>query len=722
VAAVIAVGWASYAGAIVPLSRARRTTLSTVRAVTLLLVVACLLRPLRVMPPEEAGDTVVPILVDVSRSMRLTDADGRSRMDAAHDVIEKQVVPRLRGRFRTELWTFGNALAPAKGTTFTADQGRSDLSAALRGIRERYRDRKVAAMVVISDGGDTGRDEPASVVDASSVPVYTVGVGRASLASDFEVIDVSAGEATLSESSIDLTVAAISRGSSAPFDVRVLENGRPIDVRKVTPAASGSPVHEVFTVSPARETPTLYTVEIPSAANELVLENNRRSVLVEPPGRRRRILFVEGAPGFEHTFVKRAMSADQGIELDSVVRKGRDGQGHATFFVQSNEARAPRLASGFPQDRETLYEYDALVLANVESDLLTRAQLDLAASFVNDRGGGLLVFGAKSFEQQGLVGTPVEEVLPLTLTGRGTGVVRASARGGTPYQLSVTADGESHPIMRIGTTAEDTAKRWAAIPALANATALGAPRPGAQVLALVRTPDGSRPLVAIQRYGQGRSMLFTGEASWRWRMQLPSTDRTFELFWRQAGRWLTGASPDAVSIAPLGDIAAGDASALSVDVRNAEFAAVPNADVRMRVTVPGGEVRDIRPTLVDPRIGRYAADMQFDRPGIYRVAVEARRASMTLGASQRFVLVGGTDREMTDPRLNEDLLRRVARASGGQYVPAADASRLPDLLATVNAEPPPPRLEELWHNPFVFAALIALLAAEWVLRRRWGLR
>jgi hypothetical protein len=114
--------------------------------------------------------------------------------------------------------------------------------------------------------------------------------------------------------------------------------------------------------------------------------------------------------------------------------------------------------------------------------------------------------------------------------------------------------------------------------------------------------------------------------------------------------------------------------------------------------------------------------MQFDRPGIYRVAVEARRASMTLGASQRFVLVGGTDREMTDPRLNEDVLRRVARASGGQYVPAADVSRLPDLLATVDAEPPPPRLEELWHNPFVFGALIALLAAEWLLRRKWGLR
>src|SRR3990170_5006889 len=66
--------------------------------------------------------------------------------------------------------------------------------------------------------------------------------------------------------------------------------------------------------APPRETATVYTVEIPSAAGELVLDNNRRSVLVEPPGRSRRVLIVEGAPGFEHTFLKRALVADPGIE------------------------------------------------------------------------------------------------------------------------------------------------------------------------------------------------------------------------------------------------------------------------------------------------------------------------------------------------------------------------------------------------------------------------
>jgi hypothetical protein len=155
--------------------------------------------------------------------------------------------------------------------------------------------------------------------------------------------------------SVDLTVSAIGRGTTAPFDIRILQNGNPIDVRHVTVAASGGPVTVVFTVSPGRDAATMYTAEIPSAAGELVVENNRRSVIVEPSGRKRRLLMIEGSPGFEHSFIKRALAADPALELDSVVRKGRDGSGDATYFVQADAERAPLLAPGFPNAREALF-------------------------------------------------------------------------------------------------------------------------------------------------------------------------------------------------------------------------------------------------------------------------------------------------------------------------------------------------------------------------------
>ena len=720
-AAIGVVAWGGYAGAIVPLSGRRRAALSTLRALTLLILAACLLRPVRVVPQDASTNPVVPILVDVSRSMRLADMDGRTRIDAARDLLQRQIRPALASRFVPELWTFGDTLEQMTGDAVTADGGRSDLPGALRALQDRYRGRHVAAVVIISDGGDTGAQDVATLVEAGSAPVYAIGVGAPRVTFDLEVLDLSAGEMALAESSVDISVAAVSRGGTAPFDLRLLENGRPIDIRRVIPAADGGPVRAVFTVSPLRDAPTLYTIEIPSVAGERVRENNRRVLLVEPPGRRRRILMIEGAPGFEHSFIKRALGADSGLELDSVVRKGRDARGAATYFVQATAARAPRLATGFPQAREALYEYDALILANVEPDTLSRSQLQQVADFVDVRGGGLLVLGGRSLVKQGFAGTALEEVLPLRLTGLGSGVVRVSARPDAQFAVTLTPDGQSHPIMRIGGPV-DLAVRWAAVPPLSGAAALGALRPGAQTLALVETPDGARPLVAVQRYGQGRSMLFTGEASWRWRMQMPSEDRTYELFWRQAARWIAAGTPDRVSTSFPSAIVPGSAAAIGVDVRSDAFAPVSDAHVALHVTLPDGASRDVQATLIEPQSGRYSADLRFDEPGVYRVTAAARRGDAVSGGGARWILVGGADLEMADPRLNEDVLRRIARATGGSYLPAQQAAQLPALLASVEPEPAAPQVQELWHNGWIFAGVVLSLAAEWTQRRRWGLR
>jgi uncharacterized membrane protein len=720
--AAAAVAWASYAGAIVAITPRRRGVLTSLRALTLALLVLCLLRPVRVIPPDTSSDAVVPVLVDVSRSMALPDVDGSRRIDVAQQLVQTQIQPALERRFRQELWSFGDRLEQVSEGGLTANARRSDLSGALRAVRERYRERQVAGIVVISDGGDTGAQDAAAAVEEGGVPVYAIGVGGPRLAPDFEVLDLSAGEATLADSSVDISVAAVNRGGTGPFDLRVLANGRPVDLRRVTPAADGSPVRAVFTVTPARDTATLYTVEIPSGAGERVLENNRRSVLVEPPGRRRQILMIEGAPGFEHSFIKRALSDDPGFEIDSVVRKGRDVRGAATYFVLATPGRAPRLASGFPQERAALYEYDAIVLANVEPDTLSRPQLQLLADFVEQRGGGLLVLGGKSFAQQGFAGTPLEEALPLRLTDRGNGVVRAANRPESRLTVRLTADGLTHPVMRTVGDAEDLDRRWQAMPALAGVATLGALRAGAQALAVVNAADGPRPLVAVQRYGQGRVVIFAGEASWRWRMQMPSTDRTHELFWRQAVRWIAAPAPDRVSIGSVPSLVPGSTAAVTVAVRTEEFASVGDAGVRLRVTRPDGSTQDVDTALTDSQTGSYLGEVPLQEPGVYRLAAVAQLGPTRVSAADRWLLVGGSDLEMADPRLNDDVLRRIAIASGGDYMAADDAARLPSLLEAASAQQLAPRLEELWHNVWIFVALMMLLATEWMLRRRWGLR
>jgi hypothetical protein len=521
-------------------------------------------------------------------------------------------------------------------------------------------------------------------------------------------------------------VSAVSSGfGRTPFPLRVLANGRLVETRRVVPTADGSPIDEVFTVAPDAVSATVYTAEIASDG-EIVAENNARSVLVNPAGRKRRILVIEGAPGFEHSFMTRAWAADPSLEVDVVTRKGRNAENQDTFFVQAGAGRASGLTSGFPARREQLFGYDALVIANVEGDYFTRAQLAMAADFVSERGGGLLVMGGRSFAQRGLSGTPLEEALPVELNDRRGGVLRTSMNDTeltAHNKISLTADGELHPMMRLSASAEETRKHWAALPALAASAALGGPRPGAKILALTTAPGGGVfPVVAVQRYGHGRSMVFAGEASWRWKMMVDSSDRAYETFWRQAARWLSSESPDPVAATVPAAAEPGDAAAIDIDVRDAVYAPVADATVDASLTSPSGATTTLKPRRIDPAGGRFTAAIAPDRAGAYRVRVEARRGSSPLGAVDQWFYVGGADREFADPRLNEGFLRRLARATGGRYVRPAEASRLAGWLQSTVPQNAAPERRDLWHEPWAFAAIVFLLSAEWILRRRWGLR
>jgi uncharacterized membrane protein len=694
-AAVLA--WAAYARVAALLRRPQRLLLIGLRGAALVLIVAALLRPVAIQPSGEQRRRVVPVLVDVSRSMGVADDGGDTRLARARALVG-EIGDRLGPAYRIELLSFGDAVNRASLDQLTPSARHSDLGGAVEETVERFRHEDVAGVIVLSDGGDTsGRAvEPARV---SGTRVFPIGIG-ASTARDRAVLNLTAGEAVLPEAALDLSVSFVSRGfGTEPVDVRLNANGRPVDVRRVSPAADGAPVHEIFTVSPSPDQPTVYTVDVTAGDGELSADNNRRSVLVPPQVARRKILIVEGAPGFEHTFLKRALASDRGLDVDAVVRKGQNDDGQPTFFVQAGASRAAALSGGYPTTPDALFQYDAIVFGNVEAEFFTRQQLELTSRFVAERGGGLLVLGARSFERQGLSGTSLAEALPLDLTDRRAAVPRVpeGGEGQAVNAPAVTSDGVAHPATRLAPALEASRAMWKTLPALASVSLVGGPRPGAQILAVTSSPGGdAHPLIAVQRYGQGRTMVFAGEASWRWRMLRPASDTAYDTIWRQLVRWLAAASPGPVSMPAMAVANAGDVEPLTVTVRNGRF------------------------EPLDAHGGRYSVPFRFDQQGVYRVNAEARRGDLALGVASRYVLVGGADLEMSDLALNEPLLQRLAAATGGRYLRADETAELGGLLQGGELDRPI-EMKDLWHNAWTLVAIIGLLATEWVVRRRFGL-
>jgi uncharacterized membrane protein len=735
-AAVVALGILAYRRTVVPIPTASRAALIALRILSLGLLIVLLARPVVERPPSDARDAVVAIVIDTSRSMRVADASGDTRIARARQVVEDTLMPALAERTAVEVFAAGDTTAPAALDGLDASARRSDLRAALTSVRERYRGRRLAGIVLVSDGGDTGqrleiRDQGSEIGDRRSggdaldVPVFTVGVGSPDGIPDREILSLTAGDPRVDQASVDLRVSAVSRRlGRAPMTIRLTANGRLVDSREITPAADGAPVDAAFTVFPDAQTATVYVAAVASADDEAVVDNNERRIVISPPGRRRRVLAVSGAPGYEHTFLLRALARDPALLVDSVVRQGQNDAGQDTFLVQATPDRAPGLSRGFPASRAALFGYDAVVLANVESDRLTGADLELIAAFVGERGGGLLLMGGRSLATRGFAGSPIDAALPVDLGDRDRstlGLPPGMDRSATPHTVILTPEGRQHPVMRLP-SGGDGVVRWEDLPALAAAAPLGGPRPGASVLAVTMTPSGAvTPLVATQPFGRGRSLIFGGEAAWRWRMQRPADDRTYELFWRQAVRWLAVPSPDPITVTTTELIEAGDVLSVVVDARDQEFRAVDGVTVNATLAGPNGTV-PITFRAAGRAPGRFAGAQRLDVDGVYRLHVEASRGTTRLGDADRWIVVGDSSREFADPRLHARVLERLATETGGGYEHADDAGSLVPAIQAAAPRAAAPEWEDAWHRPWVLALLAALLSAEWMLRRRWGLR
>jgi len=210
-------------------------------------------------------------------------------------------------------------------------------------------------------------------------------------------------------------------------------------------------------------------------------------------------------------------------------------------------------------------------------------------------------------------------------------------------------------------------------------------------------------------------------------------DSPYHRFWGQLIRYLAGVDKDekaqAASVLGRMDRAfctAGETVALTAQVRDAEGA--PAADAAVTATVAGKEGSPVEVPLAAgaAATGLYEGKYTPARGGQFTVTFAAAdKARKPLGQDRLELTVA--DKSPETDRLARDAatLRAVAEASGGRY---ADLAELPgvvnELIERRRAAAPtvPPRHYSLYNFVALFLLFVALLSAEWLLRRRWQLQ
>jgi hypothetical protein len=123
--------------------------------------------------------------------------------------------------------------------------------------------------------------------------------------------------------------------------------------------------------------------------------------------------------------------------------------------------------------------------------------------------------------------------------------------------------------------------------------------------------------------------------------------------------------------------------------------------------------------------GRYGLNVGTLPEGTYRYSAAAQLEQSTLGRDRGQFSVGALRLEYQQTRANPVLMRQIAARSGGRAYTADDASALPSDLSASSTFTPNVVTSvteaELWRTSLFLAAILVLLAAEWTLRKRFGL-
>ena len=661
------------------------------------------------------------VLVDVSKSMSIEDVavDGgrTSRIAAARALLtEGGVLDAAGERTRVLLYAFdGRARRVAAAAALEADGQYTDIFRSVRDVDGEVRSVPLASVALLTDGcRNTGgpAEEAARLLKARGVPLHIVGFGNPTPPRDYEVVQVFAPRRVRRNTEVELYATVRHTDFPEPFDLQIVRGQTPVATERIEPKDGSDITSLRILFTPDHEGTATYKLVIPPAKGESVVDNNAKDFVIDIQDDRLPVLYIEGSPRIEYRLLRRALFRDRDFRLVGLLRLASD-----RFYVQGANRAEAYLATGFPDTRERLFAFQAVILGDIEASHFTRKQLDLLEAFVKERGGGLLMLGGvNSFGLGKYAGTPVGRMLPLAVSASDP------EYSDERYTARATADGLKHPVMRLSPDPDANRRIWEKAPPLIGITPVRGVKPGATLL----LAHESRPLpvLAVQSYGQGRVAGFTSGGSWYWQVSMPAEDEFHERFWKQLIRWLVVGAREQLAAEADADVYARRepvyvrATALGPDLRP-----VNDAVVVASITDPFGNTEETPMDWILSQEGVYQCRYVPDQEGDYRVSV--RVEGWTVDPAETGFLVSEPLIEFADAGLKEALLDAMARSTGGYYFRPQDSAALRDAISQsveaaryANIQPDE---QEIWDSPFLFALLLGIMGVEWLVRRRAGL-
>lgn len=692
------------------LGRARSVTLLVFRLLGVALVIALLLQPSRLEEiPPPITNRVVLVGVDDSRSMAQKDVAQGTRTQAARSILAESGITEPDGAVsgtKVRLFKFGEDAAPLANTTLLDSAGSTtrvhhSLSTMLSSLAANEGAR---ALVLLTDGHDFELVNPAKtgfMARQRQTPIYAVALGKQGKVRDVSVRITSYQPYTYVKQKARISAALRLIGCELEtLYVDLVRGDKVVQTKKLQPGEEPE-VQVNFEVSEPAVGQYEYEVRARPLDAENDTENNHALTYLNVIDQQIQVLFLEGSPYWDTTFLQRSMMRNDKMNVDSIVQ------------YAPGKARLIRKKSGekelkIPATLDEWRRYDVVVLGReIDGSLLTAAGLQQLEEFVKNHGGTVIFSRGPAFSGE-LANNNLEPVL----------WSRASAEH---VRLQVGREGQSLAPFR--TIQEQGGSED--VPDLMASFSAKDPKPLTATLAVATATGGGEPLAGMvhRRFGDGQVLSVGVDGLWRWAFnaKIEGANTLFDRFWDQMILWLM-AGRDFLPTQQF------SLRATSANVPLGEkifFRAMKRdpgaklANIPLVIAQSGKEVGRTTLVAVDANApDKLTAEFLPGKTGKFEAT-----AKFPDGTSQtaRFI-VYDENLEQTEVATDTGYLKKLCESSGGRLLKADELGKfLTELREERNSDVPQTKLTSVWDRVWVFWMIGLLFAADWYLRRRWGL-
>lgn len=688
------------------LQAVQRGTLVLLRLVALALVLAILLQPSRLESiPSEAREKVTLIAVDTSRSMRQTDADRVSRLDAARELVwSSGVSPRSAGDpppAEIRFFHFGADAAPVTTSLadLTADDRTTRFHQSLQTILGSLGDTETAAaLFLLTDGHDfelANASQTALLARSRQMPIYAVSLGGEGNVRDLSTRITTFQPFHYARQTIRLTASI--RILGCPYEtlqVVLLREGKKVQTRSI-PVREEAQVPVQFELTEEAAGQFEYRIDVAPLPGEVDSANNQAAIYCNVIDKKIRVLVLEGEPYWDSTFLLRSLRRNDKIDVDSVVHYAKD----KTSILRTAEHKEPFQVPRLAREWNT---YDLVVLGKGIDPLLDSERILGLQEWVEQTGGAVIFARGEAFS-----GTTDSTLQPVRwgrmIPHSGPVRVNREGQGLPPMRLLASADPDS-PSLPVPIGTYESSER----------------KPLTSTLATTET-GAEFPVLVHRRVGAGQVLSVGVDGLWRWAFNAQSDGRTtvYDRFWDQMVLWLMGGR----------DFMPATAFTFRADTGNVplgekiQFRIIPREPESLPSSVPivlrreQSEVARVDAAKI-PGGTRLGAEYLPEQPGRYE-------AIATLPDGTRPVIRFAThadDAEETEVAADPAYLRRLCEASRGRLLrPNEFATVLSTVKTAPDTRAEQTRKVSIWDSAWVFWLIAGSFGLEWFLRRRWGL-